>query len=168
MRDDDLIFASLPKYDDKFVYQSCGQWIVVMQLPTELANNTNEDRPNVLNQKYAKFRVRVIKTIDIIHAFTINKKIDQIAYNAFNYEIGQTTFNPHYNPETSKIYGQNEIYYFHSIAPCFYNRQRAWLPAQNGRLIGWHEDTGKKHFEAHWLDQKIIFTKQFNKEDIDI
>ncbi len=173
-RDDDFIYSKLPTYGKEHVYQACGDWIVIMILPDDLKNNTNEKRKQVLNPKYALFRSRVVLVIDIISSFEIGLKTLKINYNNMMFEVGKQTQSIKYDEKKKHVYANGNIYYYHSIDACFYNRQRAWKPAQAGRILGWHDITGKKHFIGYWQDQKAIFINTWDEngvkcnDDVDI
>ncbi len=162
-------------FDPDCVYQDCHEWIIIMKL----IGHTNENRSNVLNKKCAKFRAKAIQTIAIVNAAQLNKSVHGLYYNGLIYEVGKETCDPNYKMDflsIEKVYAKNAIYFFNTFQPCYFNRRRAWIPLKNGKLIGWHETTGKQHFLGYWLNGVAVFTNHWNEkgkslsleEDVDI
>ena len=65
---DSLIFKCSGYISDpKYVYKSCGNYIVVLEKLIDTI--TNELRTNITDPKYAKYRANKLKTILIINKF---------------------------------------------------------------------------------------------------
>lgn len=108
------------------VYKICrgkdtNKWIVIMKkLPDTI---TNEDRKNVYNRHYAKFRANKLRVIKIINIFSL-KSVKKITHNPICSGV-ETIYQKNYIVLPDK-YDESEkvcthgIHYYKSISAAYY------------------------------------------------
>jgi antitoxin component YwqK of YwqJK toxin-antitoxin module len=145
-------YISNPKY----VFKSCGNYIVVLE--KLCYTKTNESRSNIADPKYAKYRANKLKTILIINKFDPSDVITEIQ-NSFHTEkkvVYRTN-------EIIKIYTYDYdldvvctrgIHYFRTIEQSFFWELLKFNPTFTGKFIQWHEN-GNKEFEGEYKEGKM-------------
>lgn len=109
-------------HNPKYVYKSCGEYIVILKkLETTI---TNEDRTGIVNRKFAAFRANELMTIFIIHKYDLDRQINHIKNTSYKlkhvvYEIGKITTSENYEFDKDKIFVAG-LHYYVSIDPAYY------------------------------------------------
>jgi antitoxin component YwqK of YwqJK toxin-antitoxin module len=113
--------------EEGYVFASCSrEWIIVL---LKLGNTkTNEERSNVINPMFAKFRADKLLVVDIIHKVfpnnTINETTNRNVFGSIyeSYKKGEIIEVQNFDNDLENIDG-NGIYYFKSLdaARCYQN-----------------------------------------------
>ena len=136
----------------EYVYKFCSDCIVIMQKLQDTI--TNENRINVRNQLYAKFRANKLFVVKIINIDNM-KYIDEIINNYYDikiiYKCNEIVVPDKFDEDIDKVCSSG-IHYFKSIDPAFYYRDK---PPKDftGKWIRWYEN-GNKRNECEYIDGK--------------
>lgn len=126
----------------KIVYKSADQYIITLKLenyktPSNLYK-TNENRNNIINPVYAKFRCNRAFVIDICHKFT-DEVIDSIKSDydsSFIYISGKYVIVDDYDDDHNKIYSRGIHYYVAYKAAFLHNLTKI----ENGLFETWYDN----------------------------
>jgi antitoxin component YwqK of YwqJK toxin-antitoxin module len=152
---DNLIFRC-DEYisDTKYVYKSCGNYIVVLEKLID--SRTNECRSNIADPKYAKYRANKLKTMLIINKFDPSDVIMEIENSYYKekvvYRTNEIIEIADYNMDLKKVCTIG-IHYFKTIEQSFFWKLLELNPTYTGKKIGWHEN-GTKSLEGEYKDGK--------------
>lgn len=169
--------------DTKNSTGNCENWLVVMKKledttkaePTQ--TKTNENRSNVIDENYAKFRADKLKVVEIINVdnpkITRDKIVNKFKFdydmtlsvnNETIYEVDKITECKYYDDDIDVVCSHG-IHYFKTLVPAFYLR----VPPANytGVWIKWY-DNGAKMFECCLQDGELsgLFTEFFDNKQI--
>ena len=125
------VFINKMNYDPSTIcYKSVGDYIVMMQkIPiimfdysVDMGTQTNENRTNVVDTRYAKFRGDKFFVLLIFHKMdpldTLNEIVNK--YNSLTtiYKIKHVVHSDSFDKNVDNIYS-NGIHYFNSIEPAY-------------------------------------------------
>lgn len=144
--------------NEKYVYKACNSypllqrdWIVIMEKCIETA--TNEDRKDVVDEKYAKFRADKLKVIEIIN------KNNAIKYKCVShksdydeqlpYEVGQIVRCDSFDLNIDIVCGGG-IHYFKTLIAAYYYCHN---PPKKGasKCMEWY-DNGRQKSVINYYD----------------
>ena len=132
-------------------YKACKNSIVTLEPFPDTLNN--EDRKNVMDPSYAKFRCNKAKVISIINPVTKqHMNQDRSIYDSsFIYKVDQTIISNYYDTR-SHVVCANGIHYFKTMkaALSWFYRTR-WYKMPDGKHILCH-DNGCKFLEGSYKD----------------
>jgi antitoxin component YwqK of YwqJK toxin-antitoxin module len=119
------IINSLYNYyveDDQFVYKSCeSEWIVILRKLKDTI--TNENRWDIVNIKFAKFRANKLEVVLIINKndpTIITKQISNSNYKSkITYKVGEIVIINDYDMNLSNVCSTG-IHYFKTIECAYY------------------------------------------------
>ncbi len=152
----DKLFEACKLYldDDKYVYKSCGNYIVVLE--KLIYSRTNESRTNVVDHKYAKYRANKLKTILVINKFDPSDVIVEIQNSYYTkkvvYRTGEIIEIVDYNYDLNEVCSTG-IHYFKTIEQSFFWELLECNPTYTGKFIQWH-DNGNKWYEGEYKEGK--------------
>jgi hypothetical protein len=165
------------------VYKSCGVWVVILEKLSDTI--TNEQRDDVVNPSYAKFRANKLRTVKIIHKLDNSKEIN-LVQNTYHdkkitYIVGEIVHVEDYNWSDNVICGAG-IHFFRSYKAAYFfeffteitknytgkyydwfNNGSKWCKGyySNGKKSGpwiiWHKN-GHKFSEVNYLDGQLSGT----------
>jgi antitoxin component YwqK of YwqJK toxin-antitoxin module len=136
------------RYSDDVVYKSCGNCIVVLRkLPY---TQTNEDRKNVADPNYAKFRADILEVLRIFLKYDPTAEYRSIENTCFEskqitYNIGKYVEVDNYDTCKNHVCAPG-IHYFKNVIPAFYYGIKFYT----GKYIAWH-DNGAKMIECEYI-----------------
>ncbi len=130
------------------VYKACANSIVTLELlPDSL---TNENRSDVTNSDFAKFRTNKAKVVSIVNPETKEWLAEDCSnhYPLFVYKVGEV-IETKYDSDINKVCSWG-IHYFKTYVAAFgwYHIGR---PGTNGKQIVYHDD-GQKAYEYNFKD----------------
>ncbi len=132
------------------IYKACQHSIVTMELVG--GSKSNENRSNVFDPNYAKFRTNKIKVITIINVLTNEEMITDNSMHESNllYKVGEI-IESDYTDDAEIVCGKG-IHYFktYDAALSYYYRE---CGRTNGKRKGYFEN-GLKHFEINYKNGK--------------
>lgn len=172
--------------DCSYVYKLCThteressniEWFVILQkIPDE--TKTNEERKNVVDKSYAKFRANKLKVIDIFNVNDPSVSRTHVV-NCFTkelvYKIGEVVIPDSYDENIDNICSGGIHYFKTPLAACFYrsapeNYTGIWMDfydngqkqssgmlkngKQDGLWVSWHENGKKKTEGNYYKDEK--------------
>jgi hypothetical protein len=139
-------------YDDpQYVYKMClDQYIVIMKkLPNTL---TNENRTNIINARYAKFRANCLEVCVIFDvndcAQTRKHIINQYNDKQTKYEVNCVVTPDGFDIDLENVCSGG-IHYFNSMRRTFYYGIKPF--DYTGYWFGWY-DNGQKYCQGTYLD----------------
>jgi len=142
--------------DEKYVYKTCGSFIVVLEkLPDTI---TNENRSNVSqigdDKLYAKYRADKLLVKQIINKNDL-KKCNVVMSSCYEikteYKINENVYPDNFDTDLKKVCSSG-IHYFLNLERAFYYCIK--LENMNGEYLDWH-DNGVLHKKCSWVDGKI-------------
>ena len=137
---------------DSYVYKICSDHIVVMKKLQD--TRTNENRNNVANISYEKFRADKLFVVKIINIDTM-QSIKEIVNNNYKIKIiykCDEIIIPNKFDENIDVVCSFGIHYFKTIDAAFYYKDH--VPTNfTGKWICWHEN-GNKSYECEYIDGK--------------
>jgi antitoxin component YwqK of YwqJK toxin-antitoxin module len=143
----DSLIVACTKYisDPKYVYKSCGNYIVVLEKLIDTI--TNELRTNIIDPKYAKYRANKLKTILIINKFDTSNVIMEIQNSCHEekkvvYITDEIIEIDDYDYDLNKVWSTG-IHYFKTIEQSFFWELLKFNPTYTGKCIEWHEGGNK-------------------------
>jgi hypothetical protein len=143
-------YISNPKY----VYKSCGNYVVVLEKLND--TRTNESRSDIADSKYAKYRANKLKTILIINKFDPLDVIVEIQNSSYKekkvYKTGEIIEIDEYDYNLEKVCSTG-IHYFKTIEQSFFWELLGFNLTYTGKKIGWHEN-GTKSSEGEYKEGK--------------
>ncbi len=143
-------YISNPKY----VYKSCGNYVVVLEKLDD--TRTNESRSNIADPKYAKYRANKLKTILIINKFDPLDVIMEIENSFYAKKVVYRTSKiieiDDYNHNLNTVCSTG-IHYFKTVEKSFFWELLTFNPKFTGKLIKWYEN-GNKLIEGEFKDGK--------------
>jgi antitoxin component YwqK of YwqJK toxin-antitoxin module len=151
---DSLIFRCSDYIGDpKYVYKSCGNYIVVLEKLID--SRTNESRSNVADPKYAKYRANKLKTILIINKFDLSDVIMEIQNSYYEgkkvvYRTDEVIVINDYDHDLGVVCTSG-IHYFKTIGQSFFWELLEFNPLYTGKWIKWH-DNGTKYLEGEYKE----------------
>jgi antitoxin component YwqK of YwqJK toxin-antitoxin module len=161
------IYKPICLHMDKFVYKSCGDWIVIME---KLVNTITNDARVVKNKSYAKFRANMLYVVAIVNKIDHSKTIDSVTnvsyrYKAITYKPGEIINVSDYNPNINTICSTG-IHYFHTYKAAFFYD----YSVTNGKIMKWYDDgdvwckeffsNGKKNgISVYFWEDRIRYTE---------
>jgi antitoxin component YwqK of YwqJK toxin-antitoxin module len=153
----DKLFGACKLYlgDDKYVYKSCGNYIVVLEKLID--SKTNECRFNIADYKYAKYRANKLKTILIINKFDPSDAIMEIQNSCYKekkvvYRTGEVIEIGDYDYDLNAVCTRG-IHYFKTIEQSFFWELLRFHPTYAGTWIEWY-DNGTKCSEGEYKEGK--------------
>lgn len=192
------IRKSCEKYqsDKKYVYKGCNsglflprEWIVVMEKCKDTI--TSEERNDVVDEKYAKFRANELMVIEIINVYDGTSRATHIinasGYSDFlKYEVGKIVKCDKFDSNIDKVCSGGIHYYKTLIAAYYYcasainkrhddkwtewydnGRKKCETSYKNGIIHGlyikWYLN-GQKYIEVHYERGKIISTTRWSPD----
>ena len=143
---DDLITAcKLYLEDDKYVFKSCGNYIVVLEKLDD--TRTNELRTNISDPKYAKYRANKLKVLLIIHKFDPSNILEKVENSYYKKKVVYITNEiieiDDYDYDLNVV-GTRGIHYFKTIEQAFFWELLKFNPAHTGKWIERYENGNKK------------------------
>jgi hypothetical protein len=138
-----------------YVYKMClHQYIIIMKkLPDTL---TNEDRKDIMDARYAKFRANKLKVCIIVDIFNLFKKIEHVINNYFGkkvkYQVNEIVKPDIYDMDSDNVCAGG-IHYFNDMCRAFYYRSRRRY--HTGNWIDWY-DNGQIRLQSNYRDGKKI------------
>jgi antitoxin component YwqK of YwqJK toxin-antitoxin module len=152
----DHIITACSEYisNPKYVYKSCGNYVVVLEKLDD--TRTNESRSNIADPKYAKYRANKLKTILIINKFDPSDVIMEIENSFYAkkvvYRTGEIIEIDDYNYNLNKVCSTG-IHYFKTVEKSFFWELLKFNPKFTGKLIKWYEN-GNKLIEGEHKEGK--------------
>jgi antitoxin component YwqK of YwqJK toxin-antitoxin module len=159
----DHIITACSEYisNPKYVYKSCGNYVVVLEKID--CTITNEARSNIADPKYAKYRANKLKTTMIINKFDPSDVIVEIQNSYYTkekvvYRTGEIIEINDYDYNLKEVCSTG-IHYFKTIEQSFFWELLRFNPTYTGKLIEW-DDSGNKwseqayrggKFEGKWI-----------------
>lgn len=141
--------------DEKCVYKRCNngvgtqrKWLVIMEKCDDTV--TNEDRKNVVEKKYAKFRANKLKVVEIIN--TINgiseDQIVNVSDHGFPllYKVGSVVECDEFNKNIDVVCGGG-IHYFKTFIAAYYYDYSIFEHWYSGKWLSWY-DNGRIQYES--------------------
>lgn len=150
--------------DDNFVYKASQnivsktdktrKWIIVLKKSPE--TKTNEDRDDIFDEKYSKYRADKLEVILIINMITLktNKTfvVNEFKGHIIKYEVGKIVECDKYDDST-KDYLSRGIHYFKSLDGAYYFGK---VPSKFiGKWYMWY-DNGRLLCEFYIDNEKIL------------
>jgi antitoxin component YwqK of YwqJK toxin-antitoxin module len=136
--------------ESKYVYKLCKnkrkkdnligprKWLVILEILDSTI--TNEDRNNIVDKRFAKFRANKLKVIKIINTNKPNlvtKKIRNVFGNKYLvYEVGKIVEIDNYEKNKNQVCASG-IHYFKTIDPAYYYDSRIF---KNGEFYIWDDN----------------------------
>ncbi|AYV80001.1 MAG: hypothetical protein Gaeavirus4_24 [Gaeavirus sp.] len=155
--------------NDDYIFKSVCGYIVIMKRIHDSPNN--EDRTDVIDRQYAKFRTK-----DALPVFIINKysphdtltTIDNTYYqypmsSAVTYTVDKVTTIENYNTDIEKVCAPG-IHYYNSIETAFYHDIYASYPICNGNYKDW-DTNGGEHIITKTIDGQIYTDQTIRYQD---
>lgn len=164
--------------DESYVYKLCHdisrgskecEWIVVMQKTEK--TKTNEDRKNITNKNYAKFRASTLKVIEIFSvnypSYTVKKIVTNFWGRITRYEVGKSVEPNKFDENINNVCSEG-IHYFKTIIPAYYYRSVPdeyagyWISHYDDgskESEGYYEEGVKWSFWTHWNENGTIDSK---------
>jgi antitoxin component YwqK of YwqJK toxin-antitoxin module len=140
--------------NDKYVFKSCGNYIVVLEKLED--TRTNELRTNITDPKYAKYRANKLKVLLIIHKFDpsdILEKVENSYYiKKVVYRTNEIIEIDDYDHDLNKVC-TGGIHYFKTIEQAFFWELLKFNPKYTGKWILWYE-SGNKMDEGEYEEGK--------------
>ena len=168
--------------DEEYLYKTCNNYIIIMKKTSDTI--TNEERKNIINYNFAKFRANVLYVVAIVEIDNLTT-IDEITncanYNKGNilkiiYKINNLVF-PDKFDQNINIICTSGIHYFKTLDAAFYynynpqeNTGKCYYFYPNGefysianykhgklsgKYISWHTN-GTKLMEGYYVDTMRI------------
>ena len=135
----------------EYVYKICSDHIVVMKKLQD--TKTNENRNNVADSLYAKFRADklfVVKILNINNIESIKKIVNNNYKIKIIYKCDEIIIPDKFDENIDEVCSSG-IHYFKTIDAAFYYKE---LPRLfTGKWIYWHEN-GNKSYECEYIDGK--------------
>jgi antitoxin component YwqK of YwqJK toxin-antitoxin module len=142
--------------DKKYVYKTCGNYIVVLEkLPDTI---TNENRFNVSengdNKLYAKYRANKLLVKKIIHKYHLTncEKVMSNRCHKIEYKINETVYPDKFDDNLETVCSSG-IHYFLNLKPAFYYNLE--IRFMNGEYLSWY-DSGELFEKCNYIDGKKI------------
>ena len=140
--------------DSEYVYKICSNCIVVMKKLQD--TRTNENRINVANSLYAKFRadkLYVVKIINSNNMELIKEVTNNNYYIKITYKCDEIIVPDIFDENINEVCSSG-IHYFKTIDAAFYYRDQ--LPTQfTGKWVCWYGNgNGNKNYESRYIDGK--------------
>ena len=139
----DKLVSACSEYigDPKYVFKSCGKYIVVLEkLPDTI---TNESRSNISDPIYAKYRANKLRVVLIINKFDqsdIIKEIENTFYHKkIRYEKDKIVEVYDHDMKFNEVYTEG-IHYFRTIEQAFYWQLFDFNLLYTGKYIQWYEE----------------------------
>jgi hypothetical protein len=139
------VWLSKYRYNDGFVFKSCGNYIVILQ---KLSNTkTNETRSVIHNRRYAKCRGDMFRVVDIVYKFdpcNATKNLISVQNTSFakkiTYEVDKIVSADRFDNKLDTIYSHG-IHYFCSYKAAFFFEFDKWIPYDyTGKHYAWYDD----------------------------
>jgi hypothetical protein len=141
-------------YNDKYVYKSCGNYIVVLEKLHDTI--TNEYRYNIIDHEFAKYRANKLKVLLIIHKFDptiVLREIQNSFYRKkITYIVNEILNVIDYDMNSERVCSTG-IHYFKTIEQSFFWELLEHNPTYTGKFIQWHEN-GSKYYEGEYKEGK--------------
>ena len=151
---DDLITACCEYADnDKYVFKSCNNYIVVLEKLEDTV--TNESRTNIVDPKCAKYRANKLKILLIIHKFYPLNIITEIQNSSYKekkivYITNEIIEIDDYDYNLNEVCTRG-IHYFKTIEQAFFWELLKFNPKYTGKLNVWY-DNGNKWREVEYKE----------------
>jgi antitoxin component YwqK of YwqJK toxin-antitoxin module len=155
LNDSVVIETPKEKYpsDKEHVFKSCSrEWIVILEKLED--THTNENRCDIVDPLYAKFRANKLKVVNIIHKFK-NQEIDKIQNSVYSdkkitYKKGEVIEDENFNVNIENVCAPG-IHYFKSKEAAFYYE----IPDNyTGRYNQWYQN-GQRYIECVFKNGKL-------------
>ena len=133
-------------------YKSAGEnseYIVILEIPSDA--QTNLERKNVANSKYAKYRCSKALVVDIEHKET-KQKVDYVVssyINSFVYTLNEIIEDIYFDDNLEEVCAEGIHFFKTKKQALIYNTR-----PENGKYKQWH-DNGQLWEECVYKDGKI-------------
>jgi len=139
--------------DEKYVYKTCGDFIVVLEKQSDTI--TNENRSNVSqigdNKLYAKYRANKLLVKQIINKYDLTKceNVESKYYNIkIEYKINETVYPDKFDIILENVCSSG-IHYFLNLKRAFYYDLE--IENKNGEYLIWY-DNGQMNEKYNYVD----------------